>query len=117
MEYKEVITFWFATLEPAQWWIKDVALDARIRKQFSETQAQGARCELFGWRQHAAGRLAEIIVLDQFSRNMFRDSPMAFSCDALALMLAQEAIAQGADKALSPVQRSFCTCRLCTVNR
>jgi uncharacterized protein (DUF924 family) len=55
----------------------------------------------------AEGRLAEIIVLDQFSRNMFRDTPAAFAQDALALVLAQEAVFSGADKLLSETQCSF----------
>ena len=102
-----VLSFWFTELTPEQWWIKDEALDQRIRERFSDTHAQAARCELFSWRRTAKGRLAEVIVLDQFSRNMFRDSPAAFSCDALALALAQEAVACGADKALTAVERSF----------
>ena len=102
-----VLSFWFTELTPEQWWVKDAALDQRIRARFNETHAQAARCELFSWRGTAKGRLAEVIVLDQFSRNMFRDSPAAFSCDALALALAQEAVACGADKALTAVERSF----------
>ncbi|HTF83653.1 MAG TPA: DUF924 family protein [Cellvibrio sp.] len=102
-----VLSFWFTELTPEQWWIKDEALDQRIRARFNEKHAQAARCELFSWRGTAKGRLAEVIVLDQFSRNMFRDSPAAFSCDALALALAQEAVACGADKALTAVERSF----------
>ena len=102
-----VLSFWFTELTPEQWWVKDEALDQRIRARFNETHAQAARCELFSWRGTAKGRLAEVIVLDQFSRNMFRDSPAAFSCDAQALALAQEAVACGADKALTAVERSF----------
>jgi uncharacterized protein (DUF924 family) len=58
-------------------------------------------------RKDAHGRLAEVIVLDQFSRNMFRNSPLSFAHDALALALAQEAIAVGADKSLNQTERSF----------
>ena len=61
----------------------------------------------FSWRKEAEGRLAEIIVLDQFSRKMFRDSPLSFANDSLALALSQEAISVGADQELSPIQRSF----------
>ncbi len=102
-----VLSFWFTELTPEQWWVKDEALDQRIRERFSDIHSQAAHCELFTWRGTARGRLAEIIVLDQFSRNMFRDSPQAFSCDTLALALAQEAIASGADNALTAVERSF----------
>ncbi|EAO7613966.1 DUF924 domain-containing protein, partial [Salmonella enterica] len=59
------------------------------------------------WRKTAEGRLAEIIVLDQFSRNLFRDSPQAFAQDSLALALAQEAISLNLDQQLSPEQRAF----------
>ena len=63
--------------------------------------------ELCHWRENAAGRLAEIIVLDQFSRNIYRDTPRAFSCDNIALVLAQEAIRTISKEALPLVQKSF----------
>ncbi|MCC4115128.1 DUF924 domain-containing protein [Aromatoleum toluclasticum] len=105
--YQEILDFWFDEVSPAQRWKKDAAFDRLVAQRFGEVHAQAARCELSGWRGSAAGRLAEVIVLDQFSRNMFRDSPEAFACDALALALAQEAIAAGAEQALRPVERSF----------
>jgi uncharacterized protein (DUF924 family) len=81
--------------------------DQRIRERFAEIHAKAIRCELFDWRNDAEGRLAEIIILDQFSRNMFRDSPLSFALDSLALALSQEAISVGADQQLSPLHRSF----------
>lgn len=102
-----VLQFWFDDTAPAQWWTKDDAFDERIRLRFSALHAQAARCELYAWRRDARGRLAEIIVLDQFSRNMYRGTPLAFASDPLALALAQEAIAAGAGAALSQVERSF----------
>ena len=105
--YPQVIDFWFEEIEPAMRWKKDAAFDALLVERFSETHTRACRCELFEWRRHPQGRLAEIIVLDQFSRNMFRDSALAFANDALALALAQEAIACGADQDLTQVQRSF----------
>lgn len=107
MDYQAVIDFWFCELKPAQWWAKDVALDRDIRQRFLEIHEQARQCELFTWRDCPEGRLAEIIVLDQFSRNIFRDQAAAFACDAQALALAQEAIAAKSDAALSAVQRSF----------
>ena len=107
MMYQQVVDFWFKEIEPALWWRKDDALDALLVERFSETHACACRCESFEWREQPEGRLAEIIVLDQFSRNMFRDSALAFANDAMALTLSQEAIASGADQALTPVQRSF----------
>jgi uncharacterized protein (DUF924 family) len=105
--YREILKFWFEELDPAQWWAKDDALDQLIERRFAETHARAAHCELFAWRKAAHGRLAEVIVLDQFSRNMFRGLPQSFAYDPLALALAQEAIAVGADKELNPVERSF----------
>ncbi len=105
--YEDILHFWFNELTPQQWWAKDDALDANIARRFSAIHAQAERCELFDWRMAAKGRLAEIIILDQFSRNIFRDTPRAFANDPLALALAQEAVAVDADKALSPAERSF----------
>ncbi|NMG30850.1 DUF924 family protein [Aromatoleum evansii] len=105
--YEKILEFWFDEIFPAQWWKKDAAFDRMVAERFGAIHAQAARCELYAWRATPTGRLAEVIVLDQFSRNMFRDSPAAFVCDALALALAQEAIAAGAEQALRPVERSF----------
>lgn len=107
MNYQTVIDFWFQELEPKQWWKKDKALDESIRERFGELHAAANRCELFEWRQQPPGRLAEIIVLDQFSRNMYRDTPGAFGSDALALILAQEAVSVGADQQLDINRRAF----------
>jgi uncharacterized protein (DUF924 family) len=105
--YGEVLKFWFEQINPSKWWAKDDDFDQLVRVRFTAIHGQATRCELFEWRTEARGRLAEIIVLDQFSRNMFRDSPLAFASDALALALAQEAISARADEALSLTERSF----------
>ena len=105
--YEEILKFWFEEIQPSQWWKKDDDFDRALIQRFSGIHARAARCELFDWRADPHGRLAEIIVLDQFSRNMFRGSPLAFANDALALALAQEAVSTDAGAALSPVQRSF----------
>lgn len=102
-----MLQFWFHEIAPAQWWKIDPALDRRIAERFGETHSQATRAELFEWRSDPRGRLAEVIVLDQFSRNIYRDSPGAFQADALALALAQEAVAAKADLALSPEERVF----------
>ncbi|WP_370980336.1 DUF924 family protein [Agaribacterium sp. ZY112] len=107
MSYKDVINFWFSELELKQWWQKDAELDLLIANRFMAVHKQARSCELYLWRRSPEGRLAEIIVLDQFSRNIFRDQAEAFSCDALALVLAQEAVTLGVDKELPPIQRSF----------
>ena len=107
MNSEEVLKFWFEEIEPAQHWKKDQQFDQLVRERFAKVHLAARRCELFGWRTSAEGRLAEIIVLDQFSRNMFRDQPESFSCDPLALALAQEAISIGADKQLSDQHVAF----------
>lgn len=102
-----VLAFWFQELTPAQWFKKDDNMDRQIAERFSDVLARAAACECFEWRRTAQGRLAEIIVLDQFSRNIYRNEARAFANDALALGLAQEAVANGADQTLSAVERNF----------
>lgn len=104
---ESVLRFWFAEIEPAQWWRKDTGFDRLIARRFGALHQAAARGELFRWRATPDGRLAEVIVLDQFSRNLHRDSPLAFACDGMALVLAQEAVAAGADTALPAVRRAF----------
>ncbi len=105
--FKDILNFWFEEIQPEQWWKKDNAFDLLITERFSQVHFMATRCELFEWRATAKGRLAEIIVLDQFSRNMFRGSPQSFAYDSLALALAQEAIAAGAEGQLSQIERNF----------
>ncbi len=105
--YQEILKFWFEEVDQSLWWSKDDNFDQIIIEKFSELHSRAVRCELYEWRRVAEGRLAEIIVLDQFSRNMFRDSALSFAYDPLALALSQEAISVGADKKLSPIQRTF----------
>jgi uncharacterized protein (DUF924 family) len=103
----EVLHFWFDELAEADWWRKDDALDRRIAGRFGATLEAAARCELSEWRTTARGRLAEVIVLDQFSRNVHRGTAAAFANDSLALALAQEAVARGSDRELVPRERAF----------
>ena len=105
--YQEILKFWFEEIEPSQWWSKDDEFNQQIVNRFSDIHAKAIQCELYEWRNVAKGRLAEIIVLDQFSRNMFRESPLSFSNDSLALALSQEAILINADKSLNSIQRTF----------
>lgn len=102
-----VLDFWFHETQPAQWWKVDPAFDDLIRRRFAALHAQARRCELFAWRATPEGRLAEVIVLDQFARNLHRGTADAFSADPLALALSQEAVAAGADLALPPERRAF----------
>ena len=103
----DLLHFWFTELTPQQHFAKDAALDESIRTRFGPTLEAAARCELFPWRATPEGRLAEILVLDQFSRNVYRDTARAFAQDALALALAQELVASGQDRSLPTAQRVF----------
>ncbi len=105
--YQPVLQFWFCEIAPAQWWQADPAFDRLVLERFGELHRQAARAELFEWRADPRGRLAEVIVLDQFSRNIHRGCRRAFENDALALALAQEAVAAQADMALPSDERSF----------
>lgn len=107
MDWQAILRFWFEEIPSVSWWKKDPDFDADLRQRFTALHAQAARCELWSWRSEPHGRLAEILILDQFSRNMFREQAGSFAQDALALALAQEACACQADAALTPIQRSF----------
>lgn len=107
MRPETVIDFWFRELEPAQWFRRSSALDTEVAERFGAFLDAAGRGELWHWRDSARGRLAEIIVLDQFPRNIHRDTPLAFAFDPTALVLAQEAVAQGADRHLEVAWRAF----------
>ena len=107
MTAQTVLDFWFKEINAQQWWTKSAEFDQLIWSRFGSLHAAAARCELYAWRETPSGRLAEIIVLDQFSRNMYRDQPQAFACDAMALALAQTAVATQADAVLEIQQRAF----------
>ena len=107
MQAQDILHFWFNELTPKQHFAKDAALDAAIGTRFGATLEAAAKCELFAWRATPEGRLAEIIVLDQLSRNVYRDTPRSFAQDPLALVLAQELVASTQDLNLPLAQRSF----------
>ncbi|MFA0440166.1 hypothetical protein BCU70_09005 [Vibrio sp. 10N.286.49.C2] len=107
MEYKDVLSFWFEELSASDWFSGASEIDSLIADRFSHTHTIAAAGGLHSWRTNAQGRLAEIIVLDQFSRNLYRGKPGAFSSDTVALVLAQECIALGVDKDLPANERTF----------
>lgn len=104
---QQVLNFWFEEIEPAMWWKVDPAFDKKIRQRFLDLLRQASAGELNEWRRFAKGRLAEIIVLDQFSRNIHRNTAQAFAQDSTALVLAQEAVSRDVHKELSPNERVF----------
>ena len=114
VNWTTVINFWFG--EPEEkiygqprkfWFIKDQKFDRTCRSRFLKTYQQAATGKLIAWQEQALSCLALIIVLDQFTRNMFRDSPQAFATDSQALELAKYAVSKGFDRQLLQVQRWF----------
>jgi uncharacterized protein (DUF924 family) len=114
--YNEVLDFWFKETQPRMWWVSDPEFDQQIRERFLPLLQQAARAELFAWRKEPRGRLAEIVVLDQFSRNIYRNTPAAFTQDSMALVLAQEAVGAEVHEVLAPVERGF-PCLSCIASR
>jgi len=104
---QEIIDFWYKESQPQDWFVKNTEFDKQIHDRFLPVYNQAIKGELYTWRITPQGRLAEIIVLDQFARNLFRNNPQAFAYDTMALALAQEAIQAGDDKKLEQNQRWF----------
>ncbi len=113
---REVLEFWFGPdhepggAEPEfrrEWFMKDDAFDQQIGERFADEVERGARGEYDEWAETPAGRLALIILLDQFSRNLFRGSPRSWTQDLLAQKLCLEGIEQGHDVELGIVERAF----------
>lgn len=112
-----VCRFWFgeeetdvavADAQAALWWDKNAAVDAQIRERFQalvDAVGDGAHRD---WAASPKGLLALILLTDQFPRNIYRDTPQAFAFDALALEFARQAIADGYDRQLRPIERVFC---------
>lgn len=105
--HEDILTFWFEESTPSQWFSQSNSFDQIIKDKFMDTLKAAKAGECFQWRGQAKGRLAEVILLDQFSRNIFRGKPQAFEADSLALVLAQEAINTKADLILSDTERAF----------
>jgi uncharacterized protein (DUF924 family) len=103
----EVLQFWFAELSEAQWFTKDAAVDAAITARFAGLHGAIAAETPAIAAQSPDGALAAVIVLDQFSRNMFRATPAAFAHDAQALAIAERAVDAGFDRTLPGKQRWF----------
>lgn len=113
-EARDVLDFWFGApgsqmhgRSRPEWFRKDAAFDDEIRRRFSALHAAAALGERERWRESPDSLLALIVVLDQFSRNLYRDDPRAFSQDAHALGAAQQMIANGWDRDRLPVERMF----------
>lgn len=103
----EVLGFWFEELHPQQWFQKSDDVDNEIRSRFKVTYEMAADNVCDSWASDAHGALALIIVLDQFPRHIFRDTPLAFQTDKQALLVAKQAVNSGFDQMLDPVKRGF----------
>lgn len=99
--------FWFEDLTRADWFRKSDALDQRIRADFGDVHREISTGLPYVCLADPRATLAAIIVLDQFSRNMFRGTPAAFASDPKALAIAEMAVSRGFDQQLEPVQRWF----------
>lgn len=104
---EDVLQFWFVDHGMDDWFGGKPEFDALLAREFSDTHTRVARSEAWTWRVTPEGRLAEIIVLDQFSRQLHRGEAAAFAQDTMAMALTQEAIAAGADQALPMDRRMF----------
>ncbi|ASU37748.1 hypothetical protein hmeg3_05180 [Herbaspirillum sp. meg3] len=116
-----ILAFWFgadgsgadtavatiAARQSALWWGKDAAVDQDIKSRFETDLLATAGNQRDDWADTPQGMLALILLLDQFSRNMYRDTAKAFSFDALAQQCCHLGLAQGFDQQLSPLQRVF----------
>jgi uncharacterized protein (DUF924 family) len=102
----EVLAFWRAA-GPKKWFAKDDSFDTDIRRRFLATYEDAADGRLADWEAAAESALALTIVLDQFPRNMFRNSARAFAADATARAVADRAIARGFDKSVPMAERTF----------
>ncbi|AEQ50343.1 DUF924 family protein [Pelagibacterium halotolerans] len=107
MQAQEVLDFWFVEHGPEDWYSGDPEFDARCAARLSDLYERAIRCELWSWRETPKGRLAEIILLDQLSRQFNRGSAKAFASDTMALALAQEIVARGLDAELSVHEKLF----------
>lgn len=103
----DVLDFWFDTLTPEDWFKKSDDTDAIIREKFAATHLSLARSIPDVWRADGDARLALIIVLDQLPRNIYRDTPLAFATDGLALREARHAVDAGLDKDVASDRRVF----------
>jgi uncharacterized protein (DUF924 family) len=103
---EDILDFW-RTAGPDRWWTKNDTFDAEVRDRFTHVWDTARNGELSSWQASDNGALALIIALDQFPRNIFRDSARAFSTDAAAREVASRAIAEGCDHRVEAALRAF----------
>ncbi|MDB5712120.1 MAG: hypothetical protein JWL96_4190 [Sphingomonas bacterium] len=104
---RAVLDFWFGEVPPEKRFAKDAALDDEIARRFGGLRDEVLASDATGWRNGPDTMLAAIIMLDQFSRNIHRETAEAFAADPLAVALTKEAIARGWDEAIDAERRAF----------
>jgi uncharacterized protein (DUF924 family) len=103
----DILSFWFEETKPAQWFQKNAEFDEMILTRFEGDYDLAVKGIFDHWKNDEEGALALCILLDQFPRNMFRDTPKAFATDARALDVAKFAVGKGFDAILPVMQRRF----------
>ena len=104
----EVLAFWFGETRPRQWFAKDAAFDGLVRDRFFGLTRQALVGEIDAWGAEAAGSLALVLLLDQFPRQIWRDTAMAFAGDPQALALSLRAVEKGwLEEEPEPARRQF----------
>ncbi len=106
-KYQEILNFWFDENNKSMWFKKDIVFDKKIIDKFENLYKQASNGELSSWLDTPESSLALIILLDQFPRNMFRNSPKAFASDNLALTYAKLVIKKNYDKKISSDKLAF----------
>ena len=106
-EWRAVLDFWLLQIGPKKWFSRDDDLDDEIRIKFLALHTKAAAGALKSWRETAQGCLGEIILLDQFSRNLYRDDPRAFVSDSQAREILALALGRGFDTGMSAVEKRF----------
>lgn len=107
MNYPDILDFWFEQLSSDDWFEESEALDLKMVEKFIVIHSMGITGELFKWRDEPLGRLAEIILIDQFSRNIYRDDAKAYTSDTMALILAEEGIRNNIQKEFTTSYKQF----------
>ena len=111
-----ILEYWFGTeaddlvaanQHAALWWKKNPQVDQEIRERFASLLDAAANGDMDAWLIHPRGRLALIILADQFSRNMYRDTPRSFAFDQFAQTWCKAGLDSGADRGLRPIERVF----------
>ncbi len=112
----QILQEWFGELSPSgevdptvaqRWWVKDPAFDEHLRERYGAWHERAIAGELDEWIHEPRSCLALIILLDQFSRQLHRGSPLAFAGDSRALEIAERALARGFDQQVHPIERVF----------